>query len=615
MGRLGADADAERSVAQDGIGNCSGIGACMAMGGAVFLGDRNIGIWRVGRRVGSNDRLVSPLACTYRPLHAKFACRPGPGPICRVSERGAVCPSVMDSPSRVHAHEATALSRQISSLWRNHLAGQGTVRTISASFGTWSPTRTCPTPRLWVFLCGHYRTFTWTRNLLATVANLSSNDCFFVVAAVPLQIEAIHRTGYWTPRAGKLWPLVAKSNDGAGELMSSSVATFGGRLAYVVLNRSGIFDRLPAGLSVMWHAVWALARRTAVCHRMMIDASSVVMRTRPDVLLRGLFKLERLQQYHRWGRHGDHLFLNQDVREGAHWWAQSDYFFITSFGAFETDVALPLDLSSSGESNRRLLLAAHEAVGIEGPRSQYRREPRPWRLTRSQLYDRGSRNGWGNRPKHGPSAKPPYCLCLPSPVALPPLATVGQQARRRRACHRSNMSVSCWPHIAESPLVVPIRNAPQGRDGRNPTIKASLASYIKGIGYVMRAAPPNLTMWPPQLLGQSSSKPPIRARMLEPTGLVKCVCAVPPNASIDWHKEHVHPITSRPTHKGVLLFFKCRRGEQLRPEGSWVPVAPAAATLSDATRSLTHSAQTRLAETVRRAGRRDRDVWSACTDG
>lgn len=218
-----------------------------------------------------------------------------------------------------HQHLAGRLA-----FWQRHPGFHGSaVRLVTSSVGSWQATSHCAAPRLWILLCGHLRTFAWTRSSLAEVAARSSADCFFVAAAVPLQIEATVRTGFWSPPA----PSTAAariSNDAADALMAASSAAFAGRLAYAVINRSGAFDRATAGLPVMWHVAWAVARWAARTHAMAIDPSAVLVRTRPDVLLRAPVGLAGLQRYFRHGRHGTHLFLNQDVREGLHWWAQSE---------------------------------------------------------------------------------------------------------------------------------------------------------------------------------------------------------------------------------------------------------------------------------------------------
>lgn len=218
------------------------------------------------------------------------------------------------------------LSALISHVWANHPGFIGAVRVVNASQGQWMPTQQCPTPRLWIFLSGHYRTFSWTRAALAEVAAISSENCYFVAAAVPRHIEAEQRTGKWSPVPGGVWPQIASHNDAAAVLMAESSVAFGGRLAYAVLDRTGAYDRLPAGLAVLWHAVWAVARWVASTRSFLpIDPSAVVVRTRPDVLLRAPFAVAPLQRHFKAAHHGMHLILNQDVREAHHWWAQSEY--------------------------------------------------------------------------------------------------------------------------------------------------------------------------------------------------------------------------------------------------------------------------------------------------
>ena len=207
--------------------------------------------------------------------------------------------------------------------WQRHPGFRGSaVRLVASTAGSWHATPHCATPRLWILLCGHLRTFAWTRSSLAEIAARSSADCYFVAAAVPLQIEATLRTGFWSPVAPS--SAVGTSNDAAEALMAASSAAFAGRLAYAVINRSGAYDRATAGLPLMWHVAWAVARWAAGTHAMAIDPSAVVVRTRPDVLLRAPIGLTGLQRYFRHGRDGAHLFLSQDVREGLHWWAQSE---------------------------------------------------------------------------------------------------------------------------------------------------------------------------------------------------------------------------------------------------------------------------------------------------
>jgi len=450
------------------------------------------------------------------------------------------------------------LSLQLSETWDDHHpAGKGTVRLVSTTFGAWKPTAACPTPRLWILLCGHYRTFSWARSSLAEVANLSSADCYFIFAAIPLQIESVARTGSWSPVAGTLWQRLAKSIDDVHPLLDESMPVFNGRMAVAVLNRTDELDKRPGpAKAVLWHAAWALARVCAQQHNWgAIDPSTVVVRTRPDVVLRAPFAIDRFRRYARLGRYGRHLMLNQDIREGDHWWAQSDYFMITSFGAFEADIALPLELAG-------IRWRTQTRQAIEG----------------FELYQRAYRNGWGNQPGSGD------CLCLELPAVYEDVAArssgISSGIVASRCIHGSYVA-SCWPVLAESQLVVPIYNHPIGRDGHNPVVRAGLAGYLKGGGVILRDAPSTDVQWPPPLVlglpDQSSAAARTSngtitstgSRLIELTASVRCVCPVPPNGSLSRQQGQqgtLTPVTTEARNRGELLFFKCRKGVELRPE-------------------------------------------------
>lgn len=270
------------------------------------------------------------------------------------------------------------LIETIHSTWRDANVN-GSVTIANASAGAFTPTDHCPTPRLWVLLVGHYRSFSWTRGPLAEVLNASVGSCYFVAAATPIEIDAVHRTGWWSPNNDSNWKVLASRNEAADALMAASTVAFGGRLAHVAIQRNGSFDRIFYGLAVGWHAAWAVACWAAQAHGVTIDPTSVVLRTRPDVLLRTAFSIDGLQQYIRHGRHGRHLMLTNDVAENTMHWlaqvcmcrtcmvhasigrtcmvhalsenmmrrlAQSDYFAFTSFAAFESDVRRLLGLKA-----------------------------------------------------------------------------------------------------------------------------------------------------------------------------------------------------------------------------------------------------------------------------
>ena len=76
---------------------------------------------------------------------------------------------LMATANQNHSRLASSLANHLSSVWHQHPGFSGDVHLADASAGTWVRTAACPAPRLWVFLSGHYRTFSWTRATLAVV--------------------------------------------------------------------------------------------------------------------------------------------------------------------------------------------------------------------------------------------------------------------------------------------------------------------------------------------------------------------------------------------------------------------------------------------------------------
>lgn len=262
------------------------------------------------------------------------------------------------------------LQQQLSDTWRTSPILEGKSHVVDASAGSWMARPSCKAPKLIALLSGHFRTFSYTREILAQTLDQSSDRCYFVAAAVSTDIDgtqhmpwvAAEYRGADASRSSytDLWKALAGvdgSHHGVPYHMRQSARlAFGSRLAFAVLRRSGDHDRWPGGLAVGWHAAWAVLLWAARHHKLRIPSDAVIVRTRPDVLLRTPFEIESLRHYfRRGGAHGRHLMLDADVKEGAHWYAQSDYFAITSFGAFTTDVALPLEYS--GRWNRTDLCA------------------------------------------------------------------------------------------------------------------------------------------------------------------------------------------------------------------------------------------------------------------
>ena len=230
-----------------------------------------------------------------------------------------------------------------------------------------------------------------------------------------------------------------------------------------------------------------------------------------------------------------------------------------------------------------------QATGLPRERSQ---QPPPHAEGARALYERGYRNGWGNRP----CADAPRCVCLPLPRGLPPLASSASAAaaraansshsrRRRRSSSNSGSSsggsssgsslfvddascgsghvASCWPVVVESSQVVlPIRVAARNRPAAT---RAALHDYVQGVGYILRGPPPKngsrgaAAAWPPPLLANGSGG----VRVLEPASSVKCVCAAPSNATTGFRERSLWAITTASRQRGDILSFKCRHAAEL----------------------------------------------------
>ena len=137
---------------------------------------------------------------------------------------------------------------------------------------------------------------------------------------------------------------------------------FGGRMAFAVLTRdflTMVTKKKMKGragtfaTSVPWHACWVLARWAATRHGFAIDPHSVVVRTRPDFRFKESLDLAPLERVFRQG--------TDDGLDGAHLsissLGASDVFALTSFVAYETDIALPIHvgMATGGDMGRILV--------------------------------------------------------------------------------------------------------------------------------------------------------------------------------------------------------------------------------------------------------------------
>lgn len=321
-------------------------------------------------------------------------------------------------PAATGAFEA--LQQRFTSVWESHaVAGRNNVTVVAASAGHWrggqggGPPRTaaCTTPSLWLLLVGHHRSFAWTQRHLAKVASVSSDGCAFVTALLPDEIDApaeaatpgalgrtdsrgireeLHRQAARASGGGGGGPDSSGGGGGAGGGGDTSVAhlmrhaartTFaqGGSsppLAYAVVHRVGNIARYPACLPFYWHGAYALSEWVSEQHGFRPNPSAVVIRTRPDVLLLYPIRIGALRRYFETGLHGGHLMLGQAVKSERGNVAQADIHCMTSWGAYVSDIALPLEIAGSHS-------IPHAASGAPPGR-----ENKLW-------WQRGVANGWG----------------------------------------------------------------------------------------------------------------------------------------------------------------------------------------------------------------------------
>ena len=283
-------------------------------------------------------------------------------PPCRASRDAVLaCIDFLPGPMPV---STSSLQAHLSATWSSHvIAGNNTVVVVEASAGEWwVPARSaCTSPAVWYFVIGHFRTFAWTAPFLARAASATS-ACAFVVAVVPDELDAslaestpggafgrvdhggLARTLGPSPHVPALMRHATRNSFAS---TSTSPA-----FAYAVLRRSGAVNVYPAALALGWHAAWAVAEWASQQHGLTPDVSSIVVRTRPDVLLTLSLDVSGLRQYVALGAHGRHLALAQNVkRPSGSNLAQSDVHCIFSYGSFETDIARPLERAGDPRLN------------------------------------------------------------------------------------------------------------------------------------------------------------------------------------------------------------------------------------------------------------------------
>ena len=281
----------------------------------------------------------------------------------------------------------------IENAWNTSNAG---VNVVASFPGTWPPEqlvpgisdfKTCRAPRVWFFLCGHYRSHYITQHSLrimaeatagstaSSVKKLGRSSCYMVAALMPDELDhnkklsAVGSRGI--QRFGQKWDQGLRGSGWNGPLRSSILlesSALGGRLAYAVVNRSGNANTFAGSFGLYWFGVWKVALWAAQVHNFSIDRHTVVVRTRPDVLFDRPFSINRIEDYFRVGPRGQHLVLGNENQ-----CCQNDILIITSFGSYEDDIARPF------------AEAMHRARAAEPGTSD----------AAKFCYDLGLTNGWG----------------------------------------------------------------------------------------------------------------------------------------------------------------------------------------------------------------------------
>jgi hypothetical protein len=270
------------------------------------------------------------------------------------------------TPSTQRFHNA--LDRRLGRMWNGTDAS---VKVVASSPGSWSPSIGCASPRLFIFLYGHYRAMWTTERYFKEMGSRSTNgDCFLVSFAGPPEVDSRKdNLNIYTTVHKKSWPRekpLPSASTGVPALLAES--SLGGHIAYAVLQRTGVLTGLPMCLALYWHSVWAVTEASAAYNGFPISPEAVVLRTRPDVLLRAPQSLGQFTHYVERGKRGRHVVLGNEM-EGF----QGDIYMTTSFTCYENDIARPIEqgMRQRREAERkrdgdpaRALGAAHAFVWL-----------------------------------------------------------------------------------------------------------------------------------------------------------------------------------------------------------------------------------------------------------
>lgn len=262
------------------------------------------------------------------------------------------------------------------------------------------PGRLACSPSLWILLGGQYRTFDSTaRGFLE--AGRRSSACFGVAMMTEVFIDEVdaEKQKWQKP----MWRAISKNRDDVASLVEKQAnETFGGRLAYAVVRRTGAVTDYPSCLTMWWHGSWAVARWALAVRGLSPRPDSLVIRTRPDVALTDWFDTTNLM---RLLSRAVHLVHGQESR------GQGDVLWLSDLRTYERDFALPVMMSADLPEPFRGALNQTVPPSVDLAR---------------QLWDVANANawGWGRSILNGvqPFLAPcmDACLCLDGTVGCDP---------------------------------------------------------------------------------------------------------------------------------------------------------------------------------------------------
>ncbi|KAG8461737.1 hypothetical protein KFE25_001355 [Diacronema lutheri] len=254
----------------------------------------------------------------------------------------------------------------------------GSLRVEAASAGAWPPADVrvpCNSPRLYVFLSGHYRSFWLTQGIFAEMASRASDGCFLVCAFLPVEVDASTRAMRNGVKGGKAsaWVKISRAHGFTSGARDEHVTAtdmlraspLGGRLVFATVRRLGLLDTYGSGLKLSWYGTWALAQWAADVHGFTPAPGSIVLRTRSDVPLQTPLSLRSFDwAYAYLGVRGRHFAIGGfgDVhdRRGAF---QGDLLMLTSMHMYTHDFAVPCQIRHGAYASHVESRALRRAFG------------------------------------------------------------------------------------------------------------------------------------------------------------------------------------------------------------------------------------------------------------